>query len=287
MSEAFKRSFRLKIQIGNILKTYQELNYTDQSLKIDFDISIPITGTYPNGKITVYGLNNRDMETLASGYQPIRGILKQNFVQLEVGYINSLGLLYKGSIVELTPDFNTLGNSITFNLQTGTSNNLSNNNVSTSTSNTVNLKAIANEVAKNNGLSLNYDNDIKKTLDNYSFNGTPFQQIEELKRMFPDLSFFPDAIKDQLNVFKKVTKNVKNPTTLSSETGLVGKPNPTANGLVVTSLLNTNFKGGGFVNLKNEVLTTFDGIYRIFEINHRGSNYGNTWQSKLTLQRVK
>lgn len=287
MSEIFKRSFRLKIQIGNVVKTYQELNYTEQSLKIDFDISIPITGTYPNGKITVSGLNNDDMETLASGYQPIRGILKQNFVQLEVGYINDIDLLYRGNIIELDPDFNTLGNSITFNLQTGTANNLTTNNISTSTTATVDFRAICNECAKNNGLSLNYDPEISnRSLENYSFNGTPFQQIEQLKKFYNDLAIFPDEKKDRLNVILKGNGRAINPTTLSSDTGLIGKPKPTANGLEVTSLLNTNFKGGGFVRLQNEVLKTFDGIYRIYEINHQGGNYSDTWLSKLILQRV-
>ena len=286
--EAFKRSFRLKIQIGNVLKTYQELSFTDQSLKIEFDITMGVAGAMANGNITVYGLNNQDMEYLASCYNPIKGVFKKNFVSLEVGYIDKLGLILKGNILEVEPDFNILGNKISLRVMAGIQNNLLNNNITTSLANKVDFKTICQECAKNNDMPLKFDSKIaKRFINDYSFNGTPFQQINNLRKYYDDLDIFVDGIKNVLNVLKKEGGEVINKNVLSKQTGLIGKPTPVSNGLKVLSLLNTNFYAGGQIQLKNEHLKSFDGTYKIWELKHFGTNIGDNWNSELILQKLK
>ena len=58
-------------------------------------------------------------------------------------------------------------------------------------------------------------------------------------------------------------------------------------GCVARSVLNTNFKAGGYVKLKNSNLENFDGVYRITELKHIGSNRGEAWDTELTLQRAR
>lgn len=286
--EVFKRSWRLKIQIGNVIKTYQELTYTDQSLKIEFDITMGMVGTFSDGTISISGLTDKDMQLIASGYVPYQGVFKNNFVSLEVGYINSLGLILKGNIYDIDPNFSEIGNKITLKVMVSVMNNLGNNNVSSSLANKVNFEAVCKECAKNNGLTLNFDKSLSsKSLTDYSFNGTPYQQIENLRGYFGDVHIFIDGTKNVLNVLKKDGKGIGKSVILSNETGLIGKPKPTTQGLQVLSLLNTNFVAGGSVKLKNAVLTSFDGTYRIWELKHVGSNFGDTWLSQLTLQKVK
>lgn len=286
--EIFKRSFRLKIQIGDTLKVYQELGFTDQSLRIEFDVTMGVSGSFANGNITVYGLTNKDMEYLVSCYNPIRGIFKRNFVSLEVGYIDKLGLILKGNILDIDPNFNVLGNSITLRVMAGIGNNLSNNNISTSLANKVDFKAVCDDCAKNNGMVLKYDKNLpRRSITDYGFNGTPFQQIENLRKYYQDTDIFIDGVKNVMNVLKKEGGEVINRSELSNKTGLIGKPKPTAQGLQVNSLLNTNFYAGGTIRLKNEYLKSFDGTYRIWEVKHTGSNYGDTWFSQLILQKSK
>lgn len=286
--EIFKRSWRLKIQIGNTIKTYQELGYTDQSLKIDFSITIGVNGIFSNGDITISGLTDKDMELISSGYMPYMGVFKNNAISLEVGYINSLGLIIKGNIIDIDPNFNELGNSITLRVMSGAGNNLSNNNVSTSLANKVKFEKVCSECAKNNGMTLKYDKTLSdRSLTDYSFNGTPFQQIENLRKYFNDLDIFVDGSKSVLTVLKKEGGQVIRTDVLSNKTGLIGKPRPTTQGMQITSLMNTNFMAGGFVKLKNEKLTSFDGTYRIWELKHIGSNFGGTWITQIIAQRVK
>ena len=255
----FKRSFRLSIEIDGVIKTYQELNFTDESLKIEFDIKMGVQGSMPSGTITIFGLNDKDMQYLSSCYNPSRGIFKPNFISLEVGYIDKMGLIVKGNIIEVDPNFNVLGNSITLKVMSGALNNLSKNNISTSLANDVDFRAICQDVAKNNNMSLNFDSKIsKRFLTDYSFNGTPFQQIENLRTYFNDIDIFVDGLKNVLNVLKRGNGDTINKVELSNLTGLLGKPRPTTTGLEVTSLLNTNFYAGSLVKLKNHKLTNYN-----------------------------
>lgn len=286
--QSFKRTWKLSVQIKNTIKTYQELDYADMSLKIEFDVTMGVSGAFSNGNITIFGLTNDDMQYLVSCYNPQLGEFKQNYISLEVGYIDNMGLILKGNIVGIEPNFNTLGNQITLRVMSGISNNLEKNNVSTSLASDVSFKTICEECAKNNSLALNYDNTIPiRYLTDYSFNGTPYQQIMQLRRLFNDIDIFVDGLKETLNVIKKDgNTSFLNKNELSNKTGLLGKPTPTTTGLEVVSLLNTNFYAGGIIVLKNEHLKSFDSTYKIFEVKHTGGNFSDNWTSKLILRKL-
>lgn len=283
----FKRAWRLQIQIGDKIKTYQEINYDDTSLKIEFDITNGIYGAFASGHVTIYNLNLDDMQYLASCVNPY-GKFKSNKITLEAGYINLLGVILSGNIIEAEADFTSPDNRITFKITGSIGNNLKNNSIQTSLNGSVDFKTICNECAKKNGLNLKYDSNIaKRFLQDFSFLGSPFQMIEQLRSYFDDLNIFIDETSSLLNVLLKEGGEEINTQVLSKDTGLIGKPKPTMLGVNVITFLNINLKAGGLVKLKNQKLTQFDGIYRIQELKHRGSNMTDDWVSELTMQRVK
>ena len=85
----YKRAWRLSIQINNIVKTFQELDYGDQSLKIEFEVSNAVYGGFASGNITIYNLAQSDMEFLSSSVSPY-GNFKRNKVSLECGYVENI-----------------------------------------------------------------------------------------------------------------------------------------------------------------------------------------------------
>lgn len=282
----FKRAWRLQLQIDNVIKTYQEIDYNDESLKIEFNIINGVGGVFSSGNITIYGLNENDMQYLATCFNPFTGTFKRNLVSLEAGYINSLALIIKGNISGVEADFSSVDKKITLQVQSAIGNNLRNNAIQTSLNGSVDFKSICESCAKNNGLKLKYDNKIKKRfLEDYSFQGSPFQQIEQLRKFFDDLNVFIDNTSSVLNVLLKDDGEVINTNVLSKDTGLIGKPAPTNIGCNVRSYLNTNFIAGGRVELKNTNLTSFDGKYTIIELRHIGSNRGDNWETQLSLRR--
>lgn len=143
----FKRAWRLQIQIGDKIKTYQELNYDDTSLKIEFDVTNGIYGAFASGNITIYNLNLDDMQYLASCTNPY-GRFKRNKISLEAGYVNSLGVILSGNIIEADADFTSPDNRITFKITGSIGNNLTNNSIQTSLNGAVDFKTICNECAK-------------------------------------------------------------------------------------------------------------------------------------------
>ncbi|WP_299546122.1 hypothetical protein, partial [uncultured Helicobacter sp.] len=192
-----------------------------------------------------------------------------------------------GNINEADANFESVDKSINLKITGGIQNNLTNNSIQTSLNGNIDFKIICEECAKKNGLSIDYGKDIgKRVITDFSFLGSPYQYIEKLREFYKDLDIFIDNIGASLKVQKKNSNSI-NRKVLSRETGLIGKPKPTWIGCNVKSLLNPSLKAGGYIDLKNEVLKDFDGRYRINEINHKGSNMGDLWESELILQRSK
>jgi hypothetical protein len=91
---------------------------------------------------------------------------------------------------------------------------------------------------------------------------------------------------------------------LNSETGMVGIPEATINGIDVAALLNPNIKSGTRVQIDNAAInqtqlnsnvgfpspfspptfianTTNDGFYRVIVVTHLGDSRGNEWYTKM------
>ncbi len=90
---------------------------------------------------------------------------------------------------------------------------------------------------------------------------------------------------------------------LNSQTGMVGIPEATTNGIEVSALLNPNIKIGTRVQIDNASInqtqinqqgfptytdltfvanTSADGFYRALVVSHSGDSRGNDWYTKMT-----
>lgn len=286
--EVFKRAFRLSVEVAGKLKTYEEVKDTDESLKIEFNVTNCVYGVFAQGQISITGLNFDDMQYLATSFNPATRRFKRNAIILEAGYNDNISNIIKGNIIEVSANFSAVDPTIRLKVQGGIANNLAKNNIKTSLNGNVDFKAICNECAKNNGLTLHYDSNIKtRSLTDFSFNGTPFQMVERLRSYYPDLNIFIGEDGNTMNVLMRENGEQINTYELSCDTGLKARPTPTMLGCKVQSVLNTNFRAGGFVNLKNSNLENFDGIYRITELKHMGCNKSEAWDTHLTLQRTR
>lgn len=279
----YKRAWRLRLQVEDSVKTYQELNYQNSSLKIDFEVVNNVYGAFSNASITISGLNQDDLQYLASSTNPY-GKFKRNRVSLEAGYVGEVGLIISGNIIETDVDFTSPDKAVTLKIMGGVQNNLLNNSVQSSLSGVVDFRRICDECAAKNNLKLRYDNKIsKRNLTDFSFLGTPYQFIERIREYFEDLNIFINETDNTLNVLLKQGGEIINEQTLSNLTGLVGRPKPTMLGVNVRSLLNINLRVGEFIKLQNEELKAFDGVYRINELKHRGGNLSPEWVTDLSL----
>ena len=152
--DVFRRAYRLSIEIDGKLKTYQELTNTNESLKVDFNITNCVYGVFAQGNITISNLSFDDMQYLATSYNPASRRFKRNKIILEAGYNDNVSNIINGNIIDVDADFNSVDASISLRVQGGIANNLAKNNVKTSLNGDVDFRAVCSECAKNNGLTL-------------------------------------------------------------------------------------------------------------------------------------
>ena len=280
----FKRCWRLSIQIDDVVKTYQELANDETSLKIDFNVDSSFNGTFSNGEITITGLTQRDIAFLSTNYELGSGKLKSSFVTLEVGYQDNISLILNGNIFEAVPDFTSPDNSIRLKVMSGIENNVNLANATLSLENAT-FKDLCQAVAKNNNVSLDFDDSVEnKVVGDYSFQGSPFQQIQELRNLNQDIyvTLSNNSLKvTSINTSKAVKIKIDN------KSGLIGSPIPSATGCEVTCLLNPSITINDFISIESLKIPQLNSDYRIMAIKHIGGNRSDNWITILTLQKAK
>lgn len=277
----FKRAWRLSIQIGDTLKTFQEINTINESLKIDFSVKSSLDGDFSEGDITISGLRLSDTAFLSTNYDAKTGDLRESILKLEVGYPNATAEILKGNIVEATPNFNNPNNEINLKIKSGAFNNIDFS-VCDSINGATNFKTICEKVAKNNNVALDFKTDENPIIYDYSFKGTPFQQIENLRKYAKSNIFLQNA---KLCVFSENT-NPYTITKIDYKSGLIGSPKPNPLGCEIVCLLNSSLQAGQFIELETKKIPQLNGNYRIIELVHSGSNRGADWFSNLTLTKA-
>ena len=67
---------------------------------------------------------------------------------------------------------------------------------------------------------------------------------------------------------------------ISRNTGMIGSPKKTNDGLEITTLCNPHYRIGSLVRVESK-LSEYNGDYKIKSIEHNGDLYGTNWHSKL------
>ena len=280
----FKRCYRLSIDIDKTRKVYKDL-LGDEGLKIDFDVDMSANGNFSKGNITITGLAQQDMAFLATNRNP-NGTLKPSKLELEVGYPDLLSLILSGNIIEAEANFTMPDQNIRLSVMSAFQNSQINKNTSNSINGNATFRDICQITASNNKLSLKYDPTIpNKIIGDYSFRGSPAQQIQNLRQYMPD----DVSIAVKNNILQVVYNSTKGARAfkLDSESGLIGDPAPTLQGCNVRMLLNPALSVNDFVDLKSRRIPQLDGRYRILELKHKGVNRGDIWESNLVMIRAR
>ena len=282
----FKRSWRLKIEVENVIKEFKELENTDTSLKIDFDATSK-TSKWAEGNITIQNLNKDDLQYLASCARISGGAtFKHNKVSLEAGYGGDLAVILCGNISQVDIDFTSADRKCTLKVSGNFAQNALKNSVGISMDGDIDFKEICKEASALMKVKLVYDSNIKPILQKgYSFLGTPMRLLDDLRQSFKDYYLILSADGNTLSVKPKENATILKKDIISEDTGMIGMPKPTQYGLTITSLLNSALKAGDFVEVQSKKITAFNGTYFIYELKHKGSNMNNEWISTLDLRK--
>lgn len=126
----------------------------------------------------------------------------------------------------------------------------------------ITLQRISQSVANDLGLSLKFEaND--KTISNYNFTGGVLKQVNKLETAGGVSAYVDDGVL----VVKDMSRPLQNEIrVLSENTGLVGRPEITEQGIKVKFLLDNNTRLGGLIRLQTNIDSVLNGDYQIYKL---------------------
>lgn len=132
----------------------------------------------------------------------------------------------------------------------------------------VKMKTIAQGIATSMGLTLVFEA-TDKDIANYAFTGAASKQIENLSALGRVNAY----IDDTNLVVKDIGKNVESYTNvLSMDSGMVGIPEATEQGVRVKCMYNPTFRIGALLEVQSKIYPGINGKYIIFKMTYDVSN---------------
>lgn len=280
MTGAFdKRIVRVGIQIEKEFLVYE-------------DLDIRLTGqkfagpTSNNCTIKISNLTRDERNYILTKATPILPKGKKErtpiYVTVDVGR-ESYGTfrLFEGqcfaSSVTQPPDIGIVLRSLTQNFATSVLN-------VNSQGSTTQLKMIAQSVADQCGLQLDFTKCKDRQIANYAFTGAVLRQIEQLQ-LVGDVRAFVDN--KTLVVMDKNTYRGTNKFRIDSQAGMVGVPQPTESGASVQVLVTPSIQVGSGISLGSEINPAVNGSdYTVSAMTFDIANRDNPFFYTLSLSNL-
>lgn len=184
------------------------------------------------------------------------------------------GDVFQGGATQ-PPDIGIILNSLTNNF-------IKSQTVAVNQSAMVDLKTIAQQIADTNGLKLEY-NASPKQIGNYSFTGSPDQQIHALNDMGGIIACVDNGV---LIVGDAGAPRGTTIRQINANTGMVGVPQPTAEGAIVQIMLDNTLQIGQEVQVTSAINPGTNGNYIIkkmdFELANRDQPFWYTLECQST-----
>ena len=253
MADIDNRLIRVGIEVSGRMRFYDQLAITAQGTKF----ANPNQGEC---SISITNLSRSVRDFIATETSPFNRNPSQKRITLEAGRVSTgVSLLYSGNIFRSTisqpPD-----QVITIKCLTGQF--MKGRTIATSLPGTIPLSRIVQQVATDSGLVAENEAD-ERNISNWNFTGSALKEIEKLADV-PGINAFVDN--DRL-----IVKNINRALTgrlrvLTPETGLIGIPEPTEQGLKVTMLYDNQTVLGGALEIRSNRYPIFNGRYIIYKL---------------------
>lgn len=260
-----------------------------QGLNIRFRVTTYTNnGMASDSKIEIYNLNRKDLGYLST---IARTYLQKNYLfRLYAGYEGEEKLLFSGRALQAIP---TSYPDVILEINGMSGIEWWGKNIETS-KDKVSVMDLIDYSAQQMGYQVNIDDKLRKnneflnkTMDNYSFTGSPMDLLQECQNMMGGVSNDPQTVflsveNDQINIWSPSVPTGNKKLLISKDTGMIGLPQPTETGCKVKILMNTGLSTGDVVEVKSERIDVLNGDYYIIGITHEGETRGRSWYSTLT-----
>lgn len=285
MSNQYLRRFRL------LVKTFRGATLDVSAVRFTFKIDKNINRFYQTAEITLYNLSpDTETDIFKNGQE----------VTLEAGYQNgSYGVIYKGFIRQPIRGKED-GTTYFLRLYCMTGDDLLRFAYCNTTINSnADIRTIINQIARSSTIPFdvridpNIDNN-QKTQRGKTVLSSPYDELRSIALNNNSFLYYDDGVAYFSSIAKQPGDRV---TTLNAQTGMIGIPQQTDQGIEVRCLINSAIKLDSWIKLNNQsiiqaqlefgqvlnqVLLDLDGLYRVINIIATGDSRGNDWYYDLT-----
>lgn len=280
----WNRKFAIRINIENTIKEYVSSSIDNSSLKVDFEVQKSIGGIGETAEITVYGLPLEDIRYFCTSMgSPGKKAPPKNLVQVSAGFPDDYGVIFEGSIIKVAPNVDTPDMSIQLSCVSLYSENAEK--IFQYSYYYVTYLEVAKDIASFFDIPFRCMSSLAGStiLKNPSFKCTVFQALDQLR----------GYAKGKFDIFLSggelyVTDNQisTTPIRLAGDSGLIGTPKPTADGVNITCILRPSLEAGKFVMVESNKLMMTQGLYQIINLTHSGSNRDSKFYSQITGKKI-
>lgn len=249
-------------------------------------------GIISSGSIDVYNLNREDTQFLTTS--TAFWLNRQRLVQLYAGYDDDVRMIMAGMIEEAPPNgypdmalhikliADAKWQSTVINLKKA----------DLKIVDLIDYVSSVTDYPVNMPQWLRSSNEwLNKKLDNYSYTGTPIGLLEDIQNMIggynPNNDAFVLGVQNgEINVGSPKKTESDNVLLVNKNTGMVGLPMPTFNGINVKVLLNPDIRVNDKIKLESERVPMCNGYYYVLGIRHEGELRSSQFYTTLHCGRV-
>ena len=247
------RLLRIGIEINGKLKLYEGLAMTASGTKY-------ANANQNECEVKITNLDQATRDFLLTETSPFNKNKKRKLLTVEAGRVSTgYSLVFAGDITNAVgaqpPD-------ITLTLKAATGDYAKGIIIASSQPAVAPLKNIAAKVAKDLGLGLTFQATAKQ-ISNYSYTGSAVKQVEHLGSMGRVNAFIDDKTLVVKNFNTALERRVRE---LNLDTGMIGIPEFTEQGIKVKMLFDNQTTLGGGIRITSKLNPAANGLYTVFKL---------------------
>jgi len=253
------RVVRVSIEVNGKLRTYEDLAITATGMKF-------ANANQNECEIKIANLNKETRDFILTETSPFNKNRTPKIVTLEAGRVSyETTRIFAGNVVSATPsqppDITVTLKCLTGNFQKG-------NLISRSQAGNSQLRQVSEQTAKDLGLALDYQAK-DKTVSNYAYSGAALQQVNKIGELGAVNAYVDDGVLVVKDFNVPLSNRLRK---LSLETGMIGIPEITEQGIKVKFGLDNFTVLGGALEVKSVIYPSANGTYVIYKLGFEISN---------------
>ena len=253
MAELDPRLLRIGIEVSGQLKLYEGLAVTASGTKY-------ANANQNECEVKITNLDKATRDYLLTETSPFNKNKKRKVLTVEAGRVSTgYSLVFSGDITNAVgaqpPD-------ISLTLKAATGDYAKGQIIASSQPGVAPLQNIASRVAQDLGLSLTFEAKPKQ-ISNYTFTGSAIKQVDQLGATGRVNAFVDDKTLVVKDFNAPLSSRIRD---LDLDTGMIGIPEFTEQGIKVKMLFDNQTTLGGGLRIKSKLNPAADGLYTVFKL---------------------